>query len=448
VKFLPTSDREREQMLAAIGVSSIDDLFATVPAEVRQSPDLPAPLSEIEIRRFLGGLAAKNASARDTAFFLGGGVYNHYVSAIADQMLYRAEWLTSYTPYQPEVSQGTLQSIFEFQTHICQLTGLEVANASLYEGASALVEALLMAERLSKGRKRAVLSAGIHPEYRETVQTYFQNLGLEVIEAPLNAEGATDRGALAAACDPSTFAVAVQSPNFYGVIEDWNVGSAAARKAGALSVAVVAEAVSMALLSPPGANGADIACGEAQSLGVPMHLGGPVLGFLACRAEHQRQIPGRLVGQTRDAEGRRAFCLTLSTREQHIRREKATSNICTNQGLMALASNIHMSLLGKTGLREVALQSHAKAEYLKSEIAKIPGYRIPYASPTFNEFVVETPEDAEPLLARLAARKILAGVPLSRYDAKNRRRFLVAATEMNTKADMDQLVTALSGRPA
>jgi glycine dehydrogenase subunit 1 len=418
VKFLPTSDREREQMLAAIGVSSIDDLFATVPAEVRQSPDLPAPLSEIEIRRFLGGLAAKNASARDTAFFLGGGVYNHYVSAIADQMLYRAEWLTSYTPYQPEVSQGTLQSIFEFQTHICQLTGLEVANASLYEGASALVEALLMAERLSKGRKRAVLSAGIHPEYRETVQTYFQNLGLEVIEAPLNAEGATDRGALAAACDPSTFAVAVQSPNFYGVIEDWNVGSAAARKAGALSVAV------------------------------PMHLGGPVLGFLACRGEHQRQIPGRLVGQTRDAEGRRAFCLTLSTREQHIRREKATSNICTNQGLMALASNIHMSLLGKTGLREVALQSHAKAEYLKSEIAKIPGYRIPYASPTFNEFVVEAPEDAGPLLARLAARKILAGVPLSRYDAKDRRRFLVAATEMNTKAEMDQLVAALSGRPA
>ncbi len=448
MKFLPTSDRERQQMLAAIGVSSIDDLFATVPAEVRQPPDLPAPLSEIEIRRFLGGLAAKNASARDTAFFLGGGVYNHYVSAIADQMLYRAEWLTSYTPYQPEVSQGTLQSIFEFQTHICQLTGLEVANASLYEGASALVEALLMAERLSKGRKRAVLSAGIHPEYRETVRTYFQNLGLEIIEAPLNAEGATDRGALDAACDPSTFAVAIQSPNFYGVIEDWNVGSAAARKAGALSVAVVAEAVSMALLSPPGANGADIACGEAQSLGVPMHLGGPILGFLACRAEHQRQIPGRLVGQTRDAEGRRAFCLTLSTREQHIRREKATSNICTNQGLMALASNIHMSLLGKTGLREVALQSHAKAEYLKGEIAKIPGYRIPYAGPTFNEFVVEAPEDAEPLLARLAARKILAGVPLSRYDAKDRRRFLVAATEMNTKAEMDQLVAALSGRPA
>ncbi|MFY9552473.1 MAG: aminomethyl-transferring glycine dehydrogenase subunit GcvPA [Thermoanaerobaculia bacterium] len=448
MKFLPTSDREREQMLAAIGVSSVEDLFAAVPAQVRQAPDLPGPLSEIEIRRLLGGLSAKNANARDTAFFLGAGVYNHYVSAIADQMLYRAEWLTSYTPYQPEVSQGTLQSIFEFQTHICQLTGLEVANASLYEGASALVEALLMAERLSKGKKRAVLSAGIHPEYRETVETYFRNLGLETVEVPIGADGATDPRTLAAACGRTTFAVAIQSPNFYGVVEDWNVGSAAARAVGALSVAVVAEAVSMALLAPPGENGADIACGEAQSLGVPMHLGGPLLGFLACRSEHQRQIPGRLVGQTRDAEGRRAFCLTLSTREQHIRREKATSNICTNQGLMALASNIHMSLLGKKGLREVALQSHAKAEYLKREIAKIPGYRIPHSGPTFNEFVVEAPEDAETLLSRLAARKILAGVPLSRYDAADRKRFLVAATEMNPKGEMDHLVAALSGRAA
>jgi glycine dehydrogenase subunit 1 len=448
VKFLPTSDAERRQMLAAIGVASIDELFASVPAEVREEPDLPAPLSEIEIRRFLGGLAARNSHARDTAFFLGGGVYHHYVSAIADQMLYRAEWLTAYTPYQPEVSQGTLQSIFEFQTHICLLTGLEVANASLYEGASALVEALLMAERLSKGKKRAVLSAGIHPEYRETARTYFSNLGLDIVEVPLGPDGVTDAAALGAAVDGTTFAVAVQSPNFYGIVEDWNAGSAAAKKVGALSVAVVAEAVSLGLLAPPGDGGADIACGEAQSLGVPMHNGGPLLGFLACRTEHQRQIPGRLVGQTRDAEGRRAFCLTLSTREQHIRREKATSNICTNQGLMALASNIHMSLLGKKGLREVALQCHAKAEYLKGEIAKIPGYRLPYPRPTFNEFVVEAPGDAAEMLARLSARRILAGIPLSRYDAGDRRRFLVAATEMNTRAEMDHRRAALSGRVA
>jgi glycine dehydrogenase subunit 1 len=449
VKFLPTSDSERDQMLAAIGVASIDDLFASVPPAVRGKADLPAPLSEIEVRRFLGGLSARNASARDTAFFLGGGVYNHYVSSIADQMLYRAEWLTSYTPYQPEVSQGTLQSIFEFQTHICLLTGLEVANASLYEGASALVEALLMADRLVKGRKRAVLSAGIHPEYRETARTYFANLGLEIVEVPLGPGGVTDPAALAEAVDASTFAVAVQSPNFHGLVEDWRIGSEAARKAGALSVAVIAEAVSLALLSPPGAGGADIACGEAQSLGVPMHNGGPLLGFLSCKIDHQRQIPGRLVGQTRDAEGRRAFCLTLSTREQHIRREKATSNICTNQGLMALASNIHMSLLGKEGLREVALQSHAKAEYLKREIAKVPGYRIPFAGATFNEFLVEAegPGDAAGLLDRLARRRILGGIPLSRYGG-DARRFLVAATELNTRAEMDVFVAALAAEAA
>jgi glycine dehydrogenase subunit 1 len=299
-----------------------------------------------------------------------------------------------------------------------------------------------------KGRRRAVLSAGIHPEYRETVRTYFANLGLEVVEVPVDAAGVTDARALAAAVDASTFAVAVQSPNFYGIVEDWRTGSEIAGSAGAMSIAVVAEAASLGMLSPPGAGGADIACGEAQSLGVPMHNGGPLLGFLSCKIDHQRQIPGRLVGQTRDAEGRRAFCLTLSTREQHIRREKATSNICTNQGLMALASNIHMSLLGKDGLREVALQSHAKAEYLKAAIARLPGFRIPFPGPTFNEFVVEAPGDAAGLIARLAWRKILAGIPLSRYDRADARRFLVAVTELNTREEMDALVAALSSEAA
>ena len=443
MKFLPVSEADRAQMLAAIGVPSVDALFAAIPAEVRREPELPPPLSEIEIRRLFGGLSARTANARDTAFFLGAGLYNHYVSAIADQMLYRAEWLTSYTPYQPEVSQGTLQSIFEFQTHICLLTGLDVANASLYEGASALVEALLMAERLVRGRRKAVLSRGIHPQYLETVRTYFANLGLDVVEVPLSKEGVTDAALLESAVDETTFAVAAQSPNFLGLVEDWSVSSNAAKARGALSVAVVAEAASLALLAPPAAGGADIACGEAQSLGVPMHNGGPLLGFLACRAEHQRQIPGRLVGQTHDAEGRRAFCLTLSTREQHIRREKATSNICTNQGLMALASNIHMSLLGKRGLREVAEQSHAKAEYLKGEIAKLPGYRVPYAGPTFNEFCVEAPGPAAPLLSRLAGQGILAGVPLSRFGPGAENRFLTAVTELNTREEMDRLAAAL-----
>ena len=444
MKFLPASHADRSEMLRAIGAATIEDLFASIPAQVRREPQLPPPLSEIEIRRLFASLAGSNANARDTAFFLGAGLYHHYISAIADQMLYRAEWLTSYTPYQPEISQGTLQSIFEFQTHICLLTGLDVANASLYEGASGLVEALLMAERLVRGRKKAVLSAGIHPEYRETVRTYFANLGLEIVEVPLASNGTSNSAALEAAVDERTFAVAVQSPNFYGIVEDWKAGSRAALAGGALSVAVVAEAVSMGLLASAASGGADIACGEAQSLGVPMGNGGPLLGFLACRTAHQRQIPGRLVGQTLDAEGRRAFCLTLSTREQHIRREKATSNICTNQGLMALASNIHMSLLGKRGLREVATQSHAKAEYLKREIGKIPGYRLPFPAPTFNEFVVEGPKAAAPLLSRLASNGILAGVPLSRYEGKQPNRFLVAVTEMNTRQEMDRLVAALA----
>jgi glycine dehydrogenase subunit 1 len=443
LRFLPTSDADRAEMLSAIGAPSVDALFSSIPDRVKQAPKLPPPLSEIEIRRWLSGLSRRTMNARETDFFLGAGLYNHYVSALADQMLYRAEWLTSYTPYQPEVSQGTLQSVFEFQTHMCLLTGLDVANASLYEGASALVEALLMAERLVRGRKRAVLSAGIHPEYRETVRTYFGNLDLEVVEVPVAPDGATDVAALASAVNENTFAVAVQSPNFYGVVEDWSVGANAAHSRGAIAIAAVAEAVSLALLKPPAEGGADIACGEAQSLGVPMHTGGPLCGFLACRTAHQRQIPGRLVGESHDAGGSRAFCLTLSTREQHIRREKATSNICTNQGLMALAANIHMSLLGKHGLEEVALQSHAKAEYLKAAISNLPGYRIPYSRPTFNEFLVEAPEPATGLLNRLAARGILAGVPLSRWDPSRPNAFLVAATEMNQKEEMDRLVAAL-----
>jgi glycine dehydrogenase subunit 1 len=444
VKFLPISDADRVEMLAAIGVSSLDDLFISIPSSVREPPRLPPPLSEIEVRRMLGGLAKKNANARETAFFLGAGLYHHYVSAVADQMLYRTEWLTAYTPYQPEVSQGTLQSVFEFQTHICLLTGLDVANASLYEGASALVEALLMAERLSKGRTKAVLSGAIHPDYRETVRTYLANLSIEIVEVAVDPNGATDAQALSAAIDEKTFAVAVQSPNFFGIVEDWGAVSAAAHAKGALGLAVVAEATSMALLASPGEKGMDIACGEAQSLGVPMHNGGPLLGFLACRTAHERQIPGRLVGQTHDAEGRRAFCLTLSTREQHIRREKATSNICTNQGLMALAANIHMSLLGKEGLRAVAQQCHSKAEYLKGKISTLPGYRLPYPRPTFNEFLVEGPRDAAPMIAELARRGILAGVPLSRFGEGPANRFLVAVTEMNTREEMDRLASALS----
>ena len=443
MRYLPHTPDEVQAMLERIGVGSVDALFDDIPNNYRLERPLAIDkgIGEVELMRELDTLAGENKLPR--ASFLGGGMYDHHIPPAVDQLLLRSEFYTSYTPYQAEVAQGTLQSIFEFQTHMCLLTGLDVSNASLYEGASALVEALLMASRLTRGRSKAVLSAAIHPEYRETVRTYFARLGLTAVDVPIGPDGATDTGALEAAVDDDTFAVAVASPNFYGVVEDWEVGSRIAHGRGALSVAVVAEAVSMALLAPPGERGADIACGEAQSLGVPMHFGGPVLGFLTCRSDHQRQLPGRLVGETRDAEGRRAFCLTLSTREQHIRRERATSNICTNQGLMALAANIHCSLLGKRGLREVALQSHAKAEYLKGESVKVAGSGVPFTGPTFNEFAVDAPEPAAPLLARLARRGILAGVPLSRWEAGSPNRFLVATTEMNTREEMDRLVGAL-----
>jgi glycine dehydrogenase subunit 1 len=438
VKFLPSSDDERAEMLAAIGVGSIEELFGDVPAEFRaaRKPPIGRPLSEIEVRRELGSTSSRNAHARSHAHFLGAGCYHHYVPAIADQTLYREEWLSSYTPYQPEISQGTLQSIFEWQTHLAILTGMEVANASLYEGATALVEALLMASRLAKGRHRAVLSKNIHPEYRDTVRTYFGNLHFEVAEV--------DDAELAGACDAQTFAVAVQSPDFFGRVHGWKAAREAASSCGAMAIGVVAEAISLALLSPPGDAGLDIACGEARSLGVPMSYGAPALGFLACRDAHKRQMPGRLAGETVDAEGRRAFCLTLSTREQHIRREKATSNICTNQGLMALASNVYLSLMGKAGLRETAVQCVSKAEYLKEKIAGVAGFAIATEGSTFNEFAVRGPKPAREVVAALAQRGILAGVPLSTWFPEREREFLVAVTEMNTKAEMDVYAAELA----
>jgi glycine dehydrogenase subunit 1 len=437
VKFLPSSDDERREMLAAIGVTAVEDLFRDVPEAVRGhgKPDLPAPMSEIEIRRELSSLADRNANAKEFAHFLGAGCYHHYVPAMADQTLYREEWLSSYTPYQPEISQGTLRSIFEWQTHIALLTGMEVANASLYEGATALVEALLMAGRLAKGRRRAVVSRNIHPDYLATAKTYFRNLDLELVEV--------DDESFGSAVDSRTFAVAMQSPDFFGRVRSWELAGSAARSCGAVAVAVVAEAVSLALLKSPGDSGVDIACGEARSLGVPMSFGAPALGFLACRDAHKRQMPGRLAGETVDAEGRRAYCLTLSTREQHIRREKATSNICTNQGLMALCSNVYLSLLGKAGLRETAVQCASKTEYLKAKIAAVPGYSIESGGPTFNEFCVRCPIPAEQVVEKLGQRRILAGVPLTRWFPGRPLDLLVAVTELNTREEMDRYAAEL-----
>jgi glycine dehydrogenase subunit 1 len=449
LRYIPHSAEERAELLAAVGARSIDDLFATVPKEVYRDslPDLAPPESEIEVRRDLGLLASRNANVSDWASFLGGGLYAHHTPAFVPQLLLRGEFLTAYTPYQPEVSQGTLTAIYEFQSHVALLTEMDVANASMYEGASAFVEAVLMAERLTKNRTRIVVSKAIHPEYRRTLRTYLVNFPFTIVEVDVAADGRTDAAALAAAVDDTTIAVALQSPNVFGCVEDWDALGAAAHGKGALAVGVVNEMFSLALLAGPGTHGVDIACGEAASFGVPPSFGGPLVGFLACKDAYKRQIPGRLAGRTKDAAGRPAFCLTLSTREQHIRREKATSNICTNQGLFALAATMTLDALGKHGLRETAIHCLSKAEYMKAEIRKLGnGFSLPFAGATFNEFALKCPRPVAEVLARLEGEKILGGVPLARIapdEAGWANLLLVAVTERNRRIDIDRFVDVL-----
>ena len=449
MRYIPNSPDERAELLAAVGASSVDDLFATVPRAVyhRETPPLPPPASEIEVRRDFGALAASNASLSDWTSFLGAGLYSHHSPAFVSQLLLRGEFLTAYTPYQPEVSQGTLTAVYEFQTHVALLTGMDIANASMYEGASAFVEAVLMAERLTKKKTKVVVSQGIHPEYLRCLRTYLVNFPFTIVEVPVGADGATDSVALAAAVDDATFAVAVQSPNAFGVVESWDGLAAAAHAKNALAIGVVNEMFSLAVLQPPGARGVDIACGEAASFGVPPSFGGPLVGFLACRDAFKRQIPGRLVGKTVDADGASAFCLTLSTREQHIRREKATSNICTNQGLFALAATMTLSALGKQGLRETALQCLAKAEYLKAGVKALAGpFSLAFSGKTFNEFALRCGPGVDAVLRRAEENRILAGVPYARLDPlghAHRDLLLVAVTERVTRAGLDGLLAVL-----
>ncbi|MEO8054463.1 MAG: aminomethyl-transferring glycine dehydrogenase subunit GcvPA [Acidobacteriota bacterium] len=449
MRYIPNSPDERAELLAAVGASSVDDLFATVPRAVyhRETPPLPPPASEIEVRREFGALAARNASLSDFTSFLGAGLYSHHSPAFVSQLLLRGEFLTAYTPYQPEVSQGTLTAVYEFQTHVALLTGMDIANASMYEGASAFVEAVLMAERLTKRKTKVVVSQGIHPEYLRCLRTYLVNFPFTIVEVPVGADGATDAAALEAAVDDATFAVAVQSPNAFGVVESWDGLAAAAHAKNALAIGVVNEMFSLAVLQPPGARGVDIACGEAASFGVPPSFGGPLVGFLACRDSFKRQIPGRLVGKTVDADGASAFCLTLSTREQHIRREKATSNICTNQGLFALAATMTLSALGKQGLRETALQCLAKAEYLKAGVKALAGpFSLPFSGKTFNEFALRCGPGVDAVLRRAEEEKILAGVPYARLDPlgpEHRDLLLVAVTERVPRAGLDGLLAVL-----
>ncbi len=442
MRYLPLSDEDRRRMLATIGAADIGELFADVPADALDPPlDLPKHKSELEVERILGGLAARNRTASEGPFFLGCGAYKHHVPATVDHIIQRSEFLTSYTPYQPEIAQGTLQYLFEFQTQVAALTGMEVANASMYDGSTACGEAALMARRITK-RKRVVLSGGLHPHYASVTRMSSELVGDEVEFAPISVDARED---LAHLIDEATSCVIVQNPDVFGNVRDLRPIAAAAHEKGALLIAVFAEAMSLGAIESPGAMGADIVVGEGQSIGNPLTFGGPYVGLFATREKFVRQMPGRLCGVTADAEGKRGFVLTLSTREQHIRRDKATSNICTNSGLCALAFTVHMTLLGEAGLRRAAALNHDAACRTADALAEVDGVEV--VTPAyFNEFTVRLPKNAEAVVEALAGRGVIAGAPGGRLwpdepDAENL--LIVAATECVTDADIDAFARGL-----
>ncbi|MDB5592998.1 aminomethyl-transferring glycine dehydrogenase subunit GcvPA [Enterovirga sp.] len=442
MRYLPLTGQDRELMLARIGVSSVDALFADVPADALMpaAPDLPRHRGEMEVERILGRMAARNVPAGSVPFFVGAGAYKHHVPASVDHLIQRSEFLTSYTPYQPEIAQGTLQYLFEFQTQVAALTGMEVANASMYDGSTGTAEAVLMAHRVTK-RRRAVLSGGLHAHYAETVRTMSEMSGDEVVSLPPDVRAVED---LAAAIDGRTSCVVVQTPDVFGNLRDLRPLAEAAHRNGALLIAVVTEAISFGLLESPGAMGADIVVAEGQSIGNALSFGGPYVGLFATRAKYVRQMPGRLCGETVDGDGRRGFVLTLSTREQHIRRDKATSNICTNSGLCCLAFTIHMTLLGEKGLGRLARVNHAAAVQLADLLAGVPGVEV-LNTTFFNEFTIRLPRPAAAVVETLADGGILAGVPVSRLLPGQGLDdlLLVASTEVNTDADRAALADGL-----
>ncbi|THD44813.1 MAG: aminomethyl-transferring glycine dehydrogenase subunit GcvPA [Bradyrhizobium sp.] len=443
MRYLPLDTADRAQMLARVGVQTIDALFADIPAAQRLTTPLPLAdgASEIEVERSLARLAARNVAAGSVPFFLGAGAYRHHVPATVDHLIQRSEFLTSYTPYQPEIAQGTLQVLFEFQSQVAALTGMEVANASMYDGSTACGEAMLMAHRVTR-RRKAVLSGGLHPQYADVAATLGRMSDDEIIRRPLDPLARED---LAAAIDDETSCVIVQNPDFFGNLRDLAPIAAAAHAKGALLIAVFTEAVSLGAIRSPGEMGADIAVGEGQSIGNALNFGGPYVGLFAARQKHLRQMPGRLAGETVDADGRRSFVLTLSTREQHIRREKATSNICTNSGLCALAFSIHMTLLGETGLRRLANLNHAAAVDLATRLGAVKGVSV-LNEAFFNEFTIRTPRDGAALIEDLAKRGIIGGLPVSRLapGAGLDDLIVVAATEMTTAADRQAYCEALA----
>jgi len=454
MRYLPHSAEEIASMLEACGVASLDDLFVSIPDEVRfkQPLALGEALDESTLMRHLRELGEKNGAARMVSF-LGAGAYDHVFPAAADQLLLRSEFYTAYTPYQPEVAQGTLQVIFEFQTIVSEILGLPVANASMYDASTGLAEAVLMARRLTN-RDRMVLCGSVHPEYGDTVKTYtreFDHGRENWVDVPATADGSADLSALANAIDDTTACVVVGYPSFYGTVSDLRELAAKVQAAGAIFITVTQDPFALALIESPGAMGADIAVAEGQPLGLPPQFGGPGVGLFACKQDRKmlQQLPGRIVGETLDKNGKRGYVLTLATREQHIRRERATSNICTNSGLCATALTIKMCMLGKRGFVEAAELCLSKASYLADKLTRLPGHRVLSQQPVFNEFILELPGDAAATLDHLATHGILGGVDLGRVSSSRKNQLLIAVTEKHSRADLDRLVAALSAaRPS
>jgi glycine dehydrogenase subunit 1 len=446
MRYIPHTDADVAAMLAAIGVGSVDELLAHVPAELRAKAVLHVAdgLGEADIGGVLEALATKNRVGSSLLCFAGAGAYPHFIPSVVDQVILRSEFMTAYTPYQPEVSQGTLQATFEFQTMVASLFGMDVSNASLYDGSTAAAEAVLMSKRLAPKAGRVLIAASLHPQYREVIATYLEGLGgLECVEVPFGRDGGIDREALARQLSPAPTAVVLGYPNVFGVIEDIAGIADAARAAGTLTVSVTAEAMALGLLQAPGTLGADIAVGEGQSFGIPLSYGGPYLGLFATRDRFVRNMPGRLVGETVDDEGRRGYVLTLATREQHIRREKATSNICTNQGLCALAATVYLALAGREGLREVADRNARKARYTLARLCEGSGASPVFSAPFFNEFAIRLP-NARRRHERAAERGVLAGVPLGDWYPELEDALLLCATEVHSAEQIDRLVEALA----
>ncbi len=447
MRYTPHTGSDKSRMLQAIGASRIEDLFSHIPKSLqeRASISLPPGISEREVKRRMGKLAARNGTPEDWSLFLGGGIYHHFIPSSVDAIVSRGEFLTSYTPYQPEVSQGTLQATYEYQTLMCQLTGMEVSNAGLYDGASAAAEAVLMARRNQKGRHRVFLSRALHPDYRSVIATYLRNLeGIEIVEVPWIESGQTDSKFLAREMDEKGICMVAGYPNFFGVIEDLGPMREVCAAHGAFLITVTTEALSLAFLKPPGDWGAEIAVGEGQSLGLPMGLGGPGFGFLTCQKRFVRTMPGRLVGETVDHEGRRGFVLTLATREQHIRREKATSNICTTQSLCTLAATVFMASMGKVGIRHLAEVNVVRAHETRERLIKDAGLAPVFEGPVFNEFVVGV-KDLERSLGRFKSKRIVPGLSLKRWYPELSECLLLCVTEMNEREEIDRLVTTFAG---